>query len=580
MDMVTGVANDLLQRGKEALESAEKMKRETKITVYESLQGLYETVLSLSDSRSRHICNLEKERTRHAQELLRVERAHAKELTDLRKTLLSSMQKTQEDVAEALREARAIHTWLDYDTVEPFRRIRDILEKQIELNEKLSEIREAVSSARTSSDKTAPTDNTVQESLKAVGNRLSSLFSGIEKLKDEVTETRAHLIAKIDNIPLVSDDVCRPITLDTGIEKHIIEIKEQIKQINSEPYAPQVHPQQDLTPVIETFNEKLEIMSSELRTLRDSARAVASPNKPSLETEMAVQEVKQTLNTIKEGVTKLAPRAPNTYAQVTARPKSESVDKRPNHTLIISSRNPQETSEQVLTKIKDSLDLKKSGAKMERVRKARDQKIVVRCASKEDMAKIRGQVQKNAELTVREPTNQDPLVCVRGVLNCYSNEEIADLIKAQNDHIFEGVDKAALKMKVRYRKRARNPHECHPVIELSPVLWRRFVDKGKLYVGFGRCVVEDQSPLVQCMRCLGFGHTKALCKQGKESCNFCAGEHVGGNCPSKAKGDSPKCINCLRAKRSGPDLAHTAYSSECQERIKWDGIARSRVQYC
>ncbi|CAH2088346.1 unnamed protein product [Euphydryas editha] len=54
IDMVTGVANDLLQRGKEALESAGTMKREAKITAYESLQGLYETVLSLSDSRNRH----------------------------------------------------------------------------------------------------------------------------------------------------------------------------------------------------------------------------------------------------------------------------------------------------------------------------------------------------------------------------------------------------------------------------------------------------------------------------------------------------------------------------------------------
>ncbi|XP_045446722.1 uncharacterized protein LOC123654909 [Melitaea cinxia] len=336
----------------------------------------------------------------------------------------------------------------------------------------------------------------------------------------------------------------------------------------------------DLTLLFQDLNEKVEIMSSELRALRDSSRTIASPKKPTLETEMAVQEVKETLNTIKEGVTKLAPMASTSYAQVAARPKPESVEQRPNHTLIISSQNKQETSEQVLAKIKDSLDLKKSGARMERVRKARDQKIVVRCASKEDMAKIKGQVQKNSGLTVREPTNQDPLICVRGVLSSYSNEEIVDLIKAQNGYILEGVDRAALRMKVRFRKRVRNPHECHPVIELSPALWRRFVDRGKIYVGFGRCAVEDQSPLVQCMRCLGFGHTKALCKQENDACNYCAGEHTRGNCPSRAKSEPPKCINCFRAKRSGPDLAHTAYSAECQERIKWDNIARSRVQYC
>ncbi|CAG4913787.1 unnamed protein product [Colias eurytheme] len=75
MDVATKVANDMLLRGKESLETAGNMKRENKTVALNSLQGLYETVLSLADSRSRHKFNLEKERSRHAQELVRVERA-------------------------------------------------------------------------------------------------------------------------------------------------------------------------------------------------------------------------------------------------------------------------------------------------------------------------------------------------------------------------------------------------------------------------------------------------------------------------------------------------------------------------
>ncbi|CAH2088347.1 unnamed protein product [Euphydryas editha] len=123
------------------------------------------------------------------------------------------MKKTQTDVAETLREARAVHSWLDYDTVEPFRRIRDILEKQVKLDEKLSEFRGPVSSARTSSDTLEPTNTKVQESLQAVGNKIGSLFSGLEKLMDQITETRAFLTAKIDNIPLVCIDEGRPETI-------------------------------------------------------------------------------------------------------------------------------------------------------------------------------------------------------------------------------------------------------------------------------------------------------------------------------------------------------------------------------
>ncbi|KAH9643461.1 hypothetical protein HF086_017242 [Spodoptera exigua] len=67
MDLATREANHLLQKGKDALETAGNMKQECKAVTHECLQGLYETVLSLADSRARHKYNLEKERSRHAQ---------------------------------------------------------------------------------------------------------------------------------------------------------------------------------------------------------------------------------------------------------------------------------------------------------------------------------------------------------------------------------------------------------------------------------------------------------------------------------------------------------------------------------
>ncbi|CAH2091714.1 unnamed protein product [Euphydryas editha] len=146
MDLVTGVANEMLQKGKEALELAGKMKRESKITAYESLQGLYEIVLSLSDSRNRHRCNLEKERTRHAQELMRVERAHNKELQQLKQSLLSELQTAHKDISATLKETQAVRTWLGYETEEPFKRIKEIRESQAELETKLRYLSKMVSS--------------------------------------------------------------------------------------------------------------------------------------------------------------------------------------------------------------------------------------------------------------------------------------------------------------------------------------------------------------------------------------------------------------------------------------------------
>lgn len=48
MNEATKTANELLLREKEALEGAGKIKRESKQVVHETLQSLYEIVLSLS----------------------------------------------------------------------------------------------------------------------------------------------------------------------------------------------------------------------------------------------------------------------------------------------------------------------------------------------------------------------------------------------------------------------------------------------------------------------------------------------------------------------------------------------------
>ncbi|CAG4936411.1 unnamed protein product [Colias eurytheme] len=126
MDVATKVANDMLLRGKESLETAGNMKRENKTVALNSLQGLYETVLSLADSRSRHKFNLEKERSRHAQELVRVERAHSAEVKQIKEALLSEVSLARAGITETLKETQAVRSWLGYETVEPFSQLKEL----------------------------------------------------------------------------------------------------------------------------------------------------------------------------------------------------------------------------------------------------------------------------------------------------------------------------------------------------------------------------------------------------------------------------------------------------------------------
>ncbi|CAG9565969.1 unnamed protein product [Danaus chrysippus] len=121
MDAATKEANTLLLNGKEALDQATNIKKELKTTALESMQAVYEIVLSISDSRSRHKNNLEKDRSRHAQELARLERAHSKSLEEI----TAEMRSTRETLATNLKETTNIRKWLEFETRDPHIQIKD-----------------------------------------------------------------------------------------------------------------------------------------------------------------------------------------------------------------------------------------------------------------------------------------------------------------------------------------------------------------------------------------------------------------------------------------------------------------------
>ncbi|GBP54642.1 hypothetical protein EVAR_35904_1 [Eumeta japonica] len=201
-----------------------------------------------------------------------------------------------------------------------------------------------------------------------------------------------------------------------------------------------------------------------------------------------------------------------------------------------------------MDKVRTTVDARKTGVCVDRLRKTRDQKVIISCPTKKDIEKISGQLKESKGLKIREAARKLPLVTSTGAAS-----------------------------KLKFRRRAKNDLECHPVLEVSPELWRRLVDAGYVYVGLQRRPVSDQSPLVQCTQCLGFGHTRKYCTGTAEKCAHCGGQHKSQACEKRQNGEPPKCINCSRDKLD--DTAHGAFNSECSVRNKRDALARGRVSY-
>ncbi|CAH2098546.1 unnamed protein product [Euphydryas editha] len=267
-----------------------------------------------------------------------------------------------------------------------------------------------------------------------------------------------------------------------------------------------------------------------------------------------------------------------TYAAVAA---TQTIHKASDRTpaiqsMVVTSKEETDTSEVVLEKIRKIVRATESGIKVERVRKAKDRKVVMGFVSNEEREQARKKLEGTG-LAVEVLKNRDPLLVLKGVPKALSDEEVESALRNQNRGIFSSLDPGDDRLKIKYRRNNRNQYTTQVVLSASPVLWRRITDLGRVSIDLHRVVALDQSPLVQCTRCLGYGHSKRFCKGKEDICSHCGGCHTRDNCTKWKESSPPSCINC-RNNRMG-NIEHNAFDESCPIRKRWDTLARSTVAY-
>lgn len=268
-----------------------------------------------------------------------------------------------------------------------------------------------------------------------------------------------------------------------------------------------------------------------------------------------------------------------TYASVTAGSPKQPPENIAMHSIIISSKDDHETGDQVYERIRKVVNAAEEGTKIDKIRKAKDRKIIVGCQNEEELRKVKKRIAEGeGQLNIEDIKNKDPLVILYGVLQCHTDEDIIKAIRTQNGHLLKGVSGEDDRMEVRFRRKARNPLISHVVIKVSPRLWQCLTNAGTVYIDVQRIRVADQSPLVQCSRCLGYGHGRRFCTEAVDVCSHCGGAHLKPECPDWLSEATPSCVNCVKNKAVKID--HGAFSNECPVRRKWEALARSTVAYC
>lgn len=353
--------------------------------------------------------------------------------------------------------------------------------------------------------------------------------------------------------------------------------------VNLETAAPKmIGTEDDLLTKMAEHGELLKAATVQMGELREilidqrstaTAPVVEGLGRQELLAEM--QELKSTTQEIGRRVSDLRAEVPS-YAEVLSKPKRRIANIK--HSVIVSSGDTSHTSGDVVGRIRQALDAKKSGFKLDRVRKVKDQRVVLSCSSKEELERTAAQLRADGQLRVESARHRNPLVIVRDLLAYNTDEDIKAALKTQNARLLEGLSPEESAVVIKYRRRARNPLENHVILQVSPKMWERLTAAGRLYIDLQHVRVTDQSPLVQCSRCLSYGHGRKNCMESVDLCNHCGGPHMKADCPAHAEGKTVTCRNCHLAKHTKTD--HSVFSGECPVRLKWDALARASVAYC
>lgn len=289
------------------------------------------------------------------------------------------------------------------------------------------------------------------------------------------------------------------------------------------------------------------------------------------ESNMKMEELKSTLEKYRENQTM-------TYAGAVTQGRSKFTEQRALHSVVVTSKNEMETGEEVLERIRKAVKAKEGGIAVESIRKAKDRKIIVGVKTEKERNNLKEKLKSVEEhLNVQDIKNKDPLIVLRDVFKYNSDEDVVTALKNQNKEVLRDID-AKGRLEIIYKKKARNPLTHHIVMRVHPLIWKNLVYAGRVQIDLQRVKVEDQSPIVQCSMCLGYGHPRRLCKETVEKCSHCGGPHKKGECPDWTEGLEPTCCNCKLAKMDKAD--HNAFSEECPVRKRWDTIARAAIAYC
>lgn len=186
--------------------------------------------------------------------------------------------------------------------------------------------------------------------------------------------------------------------------------------------------------------------------------------------------------------------------------------------------------------------------------------IIVETPTESEANKIGHSKDLGKTFSVEKPSKKLPRIIIYDVPTGMNETSLSTSVYGQNTELASTIKEFQAEFSVKFKTGKKEGKTVNWVVEVSPLMRNKILQKKRLYVEWSACRVRDFIMVTRCYKCQGFGHLAKHCERDL-CCSLCAGTgHKGTECPHKDAKKEHKCVNCFKSKRSD---GHSTLDKNC-----------------
>ncbi|KAL0822124.1 hypothetical protein ABMA28_004258 [Loxostege sticticalis] len=248
------------------------------------------------------------------------------------------------------------------------------------------------------------------------------------------------------------------------------------------------------------------------------------------------------------------------FASVAATPATPRPPTR--HALVVETTDSDSNSREGLAGLwRKTISFKTTYYAPARVVPIRSNRLRVEFDTKAQRDETLQRVNNTSNLKATPLGKLSPMVMLKGISKDTPSTELATIITTQNPSVGEVAltDKDITLKFIRENRKTSALYNA--ALMVSPAVWRELTKLGRVNIDHQRVHVAEHVPVLQCRKCLQFGHLSSKCQSESIVCSHCAAYgHKYLDCPDRKLTEKTKCFNCAS---SGKPSDHLAISNKC-----------------